>query len=166
VAEDNSTDSVAAASTCDDRCNEECKELSERCCEPDTSTTTCNCKPTSVPCDSWPPPGPARRRTVRRRRTVPDGPVRRRRTVQVVAEDNSTDSVGDYPDDPRSPCDHFCQEVCHDPGTGKGAQYCCGQAGSNCLCGDFGFDCASEPSNTTRWVKVVKEDHSTEFVSV
>merc|ERR1712166_1519624 len=84
VAEDNSKDFVAAASSCDSGCKKACKKIDQHCCSKDGND--CLCQLPQFSCAS-----------------EPSNMTR----VKVVAEDNSKDFVA-----AASSCDSGCKKAC------------------------------------------------------
>jgi len=138
VAEDNSKDFVAAASSCDSGCKKACKKIDQHCCSKDGND--CLCQLPQFSCAS-----------------EPSNMTR----VKVVAEDNSKDFVAALRgSDATSPCDSACWLEC-----AAGHFTCCSQYKYACFCQDPKYNCDAGLSNMTRLVKIVAEDNSKDFVA-
>jgi len=136
VAEDNSKDFVAAASSCDSNCKKACKKIDQHCCSRDGKD--CLCQLPQFSCASEPS-----------------------NTTRVVAEDNSKDFVVALRgSDATSPCDSACWLEC-----AAGHFTCCSQYKYACFCQDPKYNCDAGLSNMTRLVKIVAEDNSKDFVA-
>merc|ERR1740117_1839456 len=118
VAEDNSKEFVAAASSCDSGCKKACKKIDQHCCSKDGND--CLCQLPQFSCAS-----------------EPSNMTR----VKVVAEDNSKDFVSDAQSSTRrrfvSPCDARGQRECNDPSP----ELCCEQTADEYLCAEAWTDC-------------------------